>query len=164
LAGGAADAGGKNDPGDSGEHAGEGVERDGEGRDAAVADPGGGEGDQGEREEEGEVRPEDAVGDVVEIVDEVVVVDPVDAGLDEAEEVDGEQGEKAWRPLRLETSLPGTCSSSTMMVMMTAMTPSEKASRRPRDRGLGIRSSVRENITTQRDGAPIREASCMRRV
>jgi hypothetical protein len=38
------------------------------------------------------------VGDVVEIVDEVMVVDPVDAGLNEAEEIDGEEwgeGDKA---------------------------------------------------------------------
>ncbi len=77
----------------AGEGAGEGVERDGEGRDAAVAHPVGGEGDQRKAEEEGEVGPEDAVGDVVEVVGEVVVVDPVDAGLDEAEEIDEEEGE-----------------------------------------------------------------------
>ena len=54
----------------------------------------GGEGEEREAEEEGEVGPEDAVGDVLEVVDEVVVVDPVDAGLDEAEEIDGEEREE----------------------------------------------------------------------
>ena len=104
LAGGAADEGGEDDPGDGGKGAGEGIECDGEGGDAAVADPRGGERDQREREEEGEVRPEDAVGDVVEVVDEVVVVDPVDARLDEAEEIDEEErgegeGRLGWRLL-----------------------------------------------------------------
>jgi len=65
LAGGAADGGGEDDPGYGGEGAGDGVERDGEGRDAAVADPGCREGDEREAEEEGEVGPEYAVGDVV---------------------------------------------------------------------------------------------------
>ncbi len=55
----------------------------------------------------------------------------------------------ARRPLGFEISLPGTWSSSTMMVMMTAMTPSEKASRRPGERGLDM-GSAGKNTTVLR--------------
>ena len=46
-----------------------------------------------EREEEDEVGPEDAVADRLHLVDEVVVVDPVDADLDEGEQVEEDGGE-----------------------------------------------------------------------
>jgi hypothetical protein len=91
LAGIVADGVREDDPRDGGKSAGAGVERDGEGGDAAGADPGGGERDECEAEEEGKVGPEDAVGGVLEVVDEVVVVDPIDTGLDEAEEIDQEE-------------------------------------------------------------------------
>jgi hypothetical protein len=83
--------GGEDHPGDSGEGADGCVKSDGKGRDAADADPVGSDGDERQREEEGEIGPEDAVSDLVEVVDEVVVVDPIDAGLDEAEEIDKDE-------------------------------------------------------------------------
>ncbi len=88
----ALDEGGEDHPGDGGEGADGSVESDGSGRDAADSDPVGRDGDERQSQEEGEVGPEDAVGDLVEVVDEVVVVDPVDADLDEAEEIDENKG------------------------------------------------------------------------
>jgi hypothetical protein len=41
-----------------------------------------------------------------------------------------------------------------MMVMMTAITPSEKASRRPGERGLDM-GSAGKDITTQRFATPL---------
>ena len=56
---------------------------------------------------------------------------PIDGDEGEGESVDGEEGRDGAQAS--EAALVGTWSSSTMMVMMTAMTPSEKAS----EAGLG---------------------------
>ncbi len=51
------------------------------------------EGQERKAEEEAEVGPQDEHVDLFEPVDEVVMVDPVDAGEDEGEQVDDEGGE-----------------------------------------------------------------------
>jgi hypothetical protein len=51
------------------------------------AHPAGGEGDEGKPEEEMEIGPEDAGGDGADGMEQVVVVVPVDADVDEAEDV-----------------------------------------------------------------------------
>lgn len=51
------------------------------------AEPSGGKGDEGEPEEEVEVRPENAPCDVVDGVEHVVMVVPVDAEVDKAEDI-----------------------------------------------------------------------------
>jgi hypothetical protein len=90
----------ENHPWDGGEGANGGVESDGKGRDAADGNPVGSNGDERQREEESEVGPEDAVGDLIKVVDEVVVVNPVDAGLNEAEEID--EDEREFKAKRVE--------------------------------------------------------------
>ena len=47
------------------------------------------------------------MGDVVEVVDEIVVVDPVDARLDEAEEIDGEQRNEREKAVDVRDFLAG---------------------------------------------------------
>jgi hypothetical protein len=74
-----------------------------------------------------QVGPQDAAADFLHGVQHVVVVVPVDADVDEAEHVAHEDRPQRQRP---EIGPCGTLSSSTMMVMMMAMTPSLKASTR----------------------------------
>ena len=72
---------------------GDGVKGDGEGLDLLFDEVGGEEGNQGEAEEEAEVGVEDALVGFADAMDEVVVVDPVNAGEGEGEKVDGERGQ-----------------------------------------------------------------------
>ena len=76
-----------------------------------------------------EVRPEDLPVDPLDGVEHVVMVAPVDPEEHEAQHVAQEDRQK--RPKRAEASAPrGTRSSSTMIVMRIAITPSLNASSR----------------------------------
>lgn len=70
-----------------------GVERGGERREAFDADPVGGERKQREAEEKHQVGPQNTVGDRLHLVDEIVMVDPVNPDLHEGEQIekDGRQ-------------------------------------------------------------------------
>lgn len=84
------------------------------------------EGEERKAEEEAEIGPENEGVDALEPVDHVMVIDPVDAGEGEGQEIDGNVGGMVTKP-----GIPsawGTLNSSTRTVMMTAITPSEKAS------------------------------------
>src|SRR5216684_6773040 len=61
-------------PGDGRQRGADGIERYGEGGDAALTDPRGREWNEREREEEAEVGPQDAVTDLIEFVHHIVVV------------------------------------------------------------------------------------------
>ncbi len=71
----------------------DGVEDDGEGVQLFLKDPGGEEGEEGEREEKDVVGVKDAGVDFFDAADELVVVNPVDGGEGEGEEIDEEDGE-----------------------------------------------------------------------
>jgi hypothetical protein len=94
----------------------------------ALAHPGRDEGDEREPEEQVDVRPEHAPVHALDGVQQVVVVVPVDGQEHEAQEVAGELAGEG-KQVR-QRGAPGGLSSSTMMVMTMAMTPSLKASRR----------------------------------
>src|SRR4051794_37202693 len=91
--------------------------------------PGGDERDQGQAEEKEQVGPQDVAVHPLDGVQQVVVVVPVDADEGEAEQVAQEHGDQ--RRSAARSAPGGTLSSSTMMVMMMAITPSLNASRRP---------------------------------
>ncbi len=75
-----------------GDQEGDGVEDDGEGIEVFLKHPGGEEGEEREAEEEREVGVEDARVSLFDAADEMVVVDPVDGGEGEGEEIDKEGG------------------------------------------------------------------------
>ena len=81
---------------------------------------------QGEPEQQMQIGPQGAAADLLHQVQHVVVVVPIDADVDETEHVADEDGQQ--RQQSLKAAPCGTFSSSTMMVMMMAMTPSLKAS------------------------------------
>jgi hypothetical protein len=80
--------------GDRGHEKDEAVHGGGDRGDMIFVYPRGGEGEEGEPEEEMEVRPEDAAGDVFGGVEEVMVIVPVNADVDEAEDITQKDGEK----------------------------------------------------------------------
>jgi hypothetical protein len=88
----AADGETQEEEGEAGDDHRGGVEGDGEGVGVLLEDVGGEEGQKRGGEEEGEVGVEDAMVGLFGAVDEVVVVDPVDADEGEGEEVDEENG------------------------------------------------------------------------
>jgi hypothetical protein len=79
-----------------------------------------------------QIRPQDATRNMLRRLQEVMMVVPVDADVNEAQDIAEEnrkewlQGRKAARPVPR-----GVFISKTVMVMMTANTPSLKASMRP---------------------------------
>ena len=73
-----------------------------------------------------QVRPQDAAADVLRRMKQVVVIVPIDADVDEAQHVAQEYRQK--RPSAANRSRAAAFSSSTMMVMMIASTPSLNAS------------------------------------
>jgi len=81
--------------GEGGEQEDDAVKGGGKGGELILSHPGGREREKGEPEEEVEVGPEDGGGYAVGGVEEVVVVIPVDADVDEAEEVAEEDGKQA---------------------------------------------------------------------
>ena len=80
--------------GDGGHEEDEAVEGSGDGSEVVLVDKCGGEGEEGEPEEEMEVGPEDGAGDVLGGVEEVMMIVPVNADVDEAEEIAQEHGEQ----------------------------------------------------------------------
>ena len=94
-----------------------------------LAHPGRRERKQRQPEQQVQVRPQDAAAHVRGGMQQVVVIVPVDADVDEAQHV--AQEDRQQRPQRRRSRRrAGTFSSSTMMVMMIASTPSLKASSR----------------------------------
>ena len=91
-----------------------------------LAHPAGGKGNQRQPEQQVQVGPEHAAGDVFARHGAVMMVVPVDADVDEAEHVAEEHRQQRRSASRLAPC--GTFSSSTMMVMMMAITPSLNAS------------------------------------
>jgi hypothetical protein len=77
----------------SSEHHGGDIDADGEGIHLVVDDVGGEEGKQGEAEEKEQVGVEDTLVGLVGAMHQVVVIDPVNAGEGEGEQVDGERGQ-----------------------------------------------------------------------
>jgi hypothetical protein len=75
-----------------------------------------------------QVRPHDPAIDGFGCLKEVMMIIPVDPDIDEAQDITQEDGEN--RLERFEMRLSGTFRSSTMMVMMIAITPSLNASSR----------------------------------
>jgi hypothetical protein len=93
------------------------------------ADPSSREGRKRKPKQEMQVRPEDWPINALGSVQEMVVVVPVDAGVNEAQDVaqkDRNRGSKCF-----ERRTGGHLRSRTIIVMMIAKTPSLKASRRP---------------------------------
>src|SRR5258707_10503581 len=91
--------------------------------------PGGNERGQREPKQQMQIRPQDTTRNMLRRLQEVMMVVPVDADVNEAQDIAEENrrsGCKAARPVPC-----GDFISSTMMVMMTANTPSLKASMRP---------------------------------
>jgi hypothetical protein len=76
-----------------------------------------------------EVSPEDWSGNALGSVQEMMMVVPVDADINEAEDV--AQKDRNRGPKRFERRAGRHLRSRTMIVMMIAKTPSLKASRRP---------------------------------
>jgi fumarate hydratase class II len=104
------------------------VERRRPRRAVALAEPAGRVRDQRQPEQEQQVRPQDRAVHAARGVQHVVVVVPVDPEIDVAEHVGGELGQGGRSDAR---SWPGGFgSSSTMIVMMIAITPSLNASSR----------------------------------
>ena len=121
-----------------------------------VAHIGRDEGDERHPEEEIVVGPEKAGIGMAGGVQKMVMIDPHDGDHQKAEQIGEELGrDAAQRDVSVVSR--GTFSSSTMMVMMTAMTPSLKASMRfvPMDvnhyqSAAGARSGFRSQATGDR--------------
>src|SRR5258706_9384376 len=91
--------------------------------------PGGDERRQREPKQQMQIRPQHATGNMLRCLQEVMMVVPVDPDVDETQDI-AEENRKEW--LQGRKTVPcGAFISSTMMVMMTANTPSLKASMRP---------------------------------
>ena len=90
---------------------------------------------QREEEQKHQVRPQNSVAHRLHFIDQVMVVDPINPNLDKGQQVEKERRPTTRRPA--QPSCAGTFNSSTMMVIITAITPSEKASRR-----AGLRFSL----------------------
>ena len=91
------DGGLQNVVGDGGHEEDEAVDGGGYLPEMIFADPGGGEREKREPEEEMEVRPEDAAADAFGGLEEVVMVVPVDADVDETEDVAEEDGQERFQ-------------------------------------------------------------------
>ena len=100
----------------------------GEGVAMRRSDPFGGERDEREPEEQEQVRPHHGPGDALGEPQQVMVVVPVDPDHREAQDVDEQRGKPALEPVEIGVS--GVLRPSTMIVMITAITPSVKASSR----------------------------------
>jgi hypothetical protein len=87
-----ADGEAKDEKAGAGEHHGDDIDADGEGIHLVVEDVGGEERQKGKAEEKDQIGVEDTLGGLVGAVNQVVMIDPVDAGEDEGEQVDGEGG------------------------------------------------------------------------
>ena len=96
----------------------------GNGGEVVLAHPAGDEREQRQPEQQVEVGPQHAAVDAVGRVQQVMVVVPVDAEEDEAQDVAEEHRPEA--ASAASGSPCGTFSSSTMIVMMMAITPSLK--------------------------------------
>src|SRR5258706_15646444 len=91
--------------------------------------PGGDERRQREPKQQMQIRPQHATGNMLRCLQEVMMVVPVDPDVDETQDI-AEENRKEW--LQGRKTVPcGAFISSPMMVMMTANTPSLKASMRP---------------------------------
>jgi hypothetical protein len=91
------DGGLQNVVGDGGHEEDEAVDGGGYLPEMVFADPGGGEREKREPEKQVEVRPEDAAADVFGGLEEVVMVVPVDADVDETEDVAEEDGQERFQ-------------------------------------------------------------------
>ena len=96
----AADGEGEELEGEPATEQGRGVERDREAVVTLLDKVIGEEGYEREEEEQAQVGPEDERVDQLQAVDEVVVVDPVNAGEGERDEINGERGQDGEQPLR----------------------------------------------------------------
>ena len=93
-----------------------------------LRDIGGREGDQREAEQQQIVGPDEARRHMTRRDQQIVVIDPVDRDKDEAEQIDRERRSQLDERSRFCTLR--RLQVEHMIVIMTAMTPSEKASRR----------------------------------
>ena len=91
------DGGLQNVVGDGGHEEDEAVDGGGYRPEMVFADPGGGEREKREPEEQMEVRPEDAAADAFGGLEEVVMVVPVDADVDETEDVAEKDGQERFQ-------------------------------------------------------------------
>ncbi len=83
---------------------------------------------QREAKKKDQIRPKNSVGHRLDFINQIVVVDPINPDLYEGQQVQENRRLLAARRPAIP-SWSGAFNSSTMIVMMTAITPSENASR-----------------------------------
>src|SRR5215472_13163850 len=105
------------------------IQRDGPRGEMRFRHPARDEGHEGQPEQQMQVRPQDETVHAMRGLEQMVVVVPVDADEHEAQHV--AQEHRGHRAQRIQAVSGRRLSSSTMMVMMMAMTPSLNASSLP---------------------------------